>query len=98
MKSANIQVGDLIIVEKVSGVPAAVSVCVRKCDAVATSSQILTRSECIWETHRMCGLFASLSNSSAGGEKAPSRETHTHYVFKVYVCWLARKPADEHRC
>lgn len=28
VKSANIQVGDLIIVEKVSGVSAAVSVCV----------------------------------------------------------------------
>lgn len=31
MKSSNIQVGDLIIVEKVSGVSAAVSVCVCVC-------------------------------------------------------------------
>lgn len=37
VKSSNIQVGDLIIVEKVSGVSAAVSVCVCvcECDAVA---------------------------------------------------------------
>lgn len=92
MKSANIQVGDLIIVEKVSGSRRCVCVCVNVTSLPPRRGA----------SHVVCGaggllewmLFARLSNSAAWGEKISlPGDTCAKHVFKVRVCWLARNLA-----